>query len=591
MNYFKITITRKHIYSIILKVISSIALYYYFILIDKALGLENFVALTICIVSMLINIKNIRTNALIVAWLFSFTTLQGILLSSGRGMSIARIATIFVGSVDISLIVYYISAKVNSILTTYAVCNNSQTQEFEKKNVRILSGIIMFVCWIPTWLAFFPGLFTNDVVEQAVETIGSYSTHHPLLHTLFLQACLQIGRLLGNINIGVALNCAIQMLIMAISLSAVISYMYYKRIRVAIIIVTQLFFSLFPVFPIMSISTTKDTLFTSFFTLLILETIKIENNDTQLNKNIILKLSAFGALSMLLRNNAVYVIPLALLPMCIKTREKSKKYIYVLTLTILIYTCTNSIMIAATNAKGDPNHNEMLSVPYQQIARTYTLQNDELSNKEREKIEYYIPNVEEYNPIKSDRVKEDARADHNISDFIQLYIKLLLKYPMTYVDAFLINTLGYWYINDTTAAVGYGTAAAGGTVGYMYMYIWEHLGVEHKSLLPLIEKCYYYYFAYNHYLDIPLVSILFRCGIYIWMIIAFWIVCKNRNRSCTTAFFTVIMLLITLLFGPVCSLRYTFPFFTCFPIFFITAYGNEMPANLNTNKQYSSIVN
>lgn len=584
MNYLKIALTRKRTYNIILKIISSIALYYYLTKIDKGLGLESIVASIICIVSLLINIKNIHTNALIVAWIFSFMTLQGILISSGKGISIARIATIFAGSADISLIVYYISAKANSIFKTYAVCNNSQTQKYEEKNVRILSEIIMFACWIPTWLAFFPGLFTNDVVEQAVETFGSYRTHHPLLHTLFLQVCLYMGRLLGNINIGVALNCTIQMLIMAASLSSVISYMYYKRIREAIIIATQLFFSLFPVFPIMSISTTKDTLFTAFFTLLILEIVKIENNDTRLNKHIVLKLSAFGALSMLLRNNAIYVIPLALLLMCIKMRKKSKKYIYVLVLTILIYTCTNTIMIAATKAKDDPNHNEMLSVPYQQIARTYTLQYNELSDEEREKIEYYIPNVEEYNPIKSDRVKEDARADHNISDFIQLYIKLLLKYPMTYFDAFLINTQGYWYINDTTAAIGYGTASADGTVGYMYMYIWQHLGVEHKSLLPLLEKSYYYFFAYNHYLNLPLISILFRCAIYIWMIIAFWIASKNRNRSCTTAFSTVIMLLITLLFGPVCILRYTFPFFSCFPIFFITAYGNEIQTHFTTNK-------
>ena len=42
-------------------------------------------------------------------------------------------------------------------------------------------------CWTPIFLAYYPGLFTYDVAAQIPQQMGSYTTHHPLLHTIYLQ--------------------------------------------------------------------------------------------------------------------------------------------------------------------------------------------------------------------------------------------------------------------------------------------------------------------------------------------------------------------------------------------------------------------
>lgn len=55
-------------------------------------------------------------------------------------------------------------------------------------------------------LITFPGSFAYDVPYQLRQVVtGQYSTHHPLLHTLLLGGLLQLGRYLGDINIGAAL--------------------------------------------------------------------------------------------------------------------------------------------------------------------------------------------------------------------------------------------------------------------------------------------------------------------------------------------------------------------------------------------------
>ena len=70
------------------------------------------------------------------------------------------------------------------------------------------------MCRCQAWL--FPGSFAYDVPYQLRQVVtGAYSTHHPLLHTLLLGGLLQLGRALGNIDIGAAIYTAVQMGLLA----------------------------------------------------------------------------------------------------------------------------------------------------------------------------------------------------------------------------------------------------------------------------------------------------------------------------------------------------------------------------------------
>ena len=277
---------------------------------------------------------------------------------------------------------------------------------------------------------------------------------------------------------------------------------------------------------------------------------------------------ASGVFAMLFRHNAIFVIPLVLIILCLqkRTKEYRRKLIRILALTVVFFVLINEGLILATHATGDSTHNEMLSVPYQQLARVYTMKQDELSDEEKQEILRFIPTAEQYNPIRSDIIKESGKAEEDIRGFVGLYVRMLKRYPCTYLESFLINTEGYWYIDDITGAVNYGCGAFEGTVGYMYMYIWEYVGVTHISLFPALEKWYKFLFARNYYLYIPVLSALFRCGLYLW--IGVWCLIRSyrRKQHGGMVYVTLALLLMTLLLGPVVCLRYVLPFLTCFPI-------------------------
>ena len=50
------------------------------------------------------------------------------------------------------------------------------------------------LCWLPVLLAYFPGVTGYDMDGQMWMIMsGDYTSHHPLLHTLFVQACIMLG--------------------------------------------------------------------------------------------------------------------------------------------------------------------------------------------------------------------------------------------------------------------------------------------------------------------------------------------------------------------------------------------------------------
>lgn len=93
-------------------------------------------------------------------------------------------------------------------------------------------ALFQFLSWIPVFLAYYPGLFAYDVMSQIPQKIGTYSTHHPLLHTLYLQFFYYIigNRICKSFNIGIACATLVQMAIFSAMLSFTHSYL--RRIKI-----------------------------------------------------------------------------------------------------------------------------------------------------------------------------------------------------------------------------------------------------------------------------------------------------------------------------------------------------------------------
>lgn len=65
---------------------------------------------------------------------------------------------------------------------------------------------LIFVCWLPVFLAYWPGISAYDIYTQIFEVFeDNYTNRNPLLHTLILGAFYRLGEGLGSAALGYAL--------------------------------------------------------------------------------------------------------------------------------------------------------------------------------------------------------------------------------------------------------------------------------------------------------------------------------------------------------------------------------------------------
>ena len=59
--------------------------------------------------------------------------------------------------------------------------------EWTDRHIVLLSFVVLFLCWLPVFLAVYPGFFVYDAQDEYVQVASrTFSTHHPLVHVLLL---------------------------------------------------------------------------------------------------------------------------------------------------------------------------------------------------------------------------------------------------------------------------------------------------------------------------------------------------------------------------------------------------------------------
>lgn len=122
-------------------------------------------------------------------------------------------------------------------------------------------ALILFLCWLPVFLAVYPGFFAYDATDELQEVLtGQYVTRHPLLHVLMLGKTVSgIQKLTGSYNIGIGVYVLVQMAGMAMLLGWTIQQLRTRAGRVC----GLLFYGLFPVIPMYVLCTSKDMPYTA----------------------------------------------------------------------------------------------------------------------------------------------------------------------------------------------------------------------------------------------------------------------------------------------------------------------------------------
>lgn len=470
-------------------------------------------------------------------------------------------------------------------------------------------GIIL--CWIPVFLAYYPAIMSYDFNRQSIEACRGYiwfNDHHPLMHTWLIRVFLVLGKTLGSYEVGMAIFSALQMLLLATILAYSCNVLGRISRRKWPVTVMVLIYGLLPVHPVLAMSMTKDILFTAFFLLLILliwekrrfteslgigkclvpgeQKITVTTADRFKRIGLTIAILLTGILVMLLRNNAVYAFAVFAVFYVIAS-YKERVLTAILCIAIIVGGLGGKIAIREAMDAGSGSSVEMCSVFIQQLARVGNKQGAALTEDERAIIAHYVPEElwGDYNPPISDSVKAMVAAYYYSrweEDFLQMlsdWIKIGLRYPNEYIDAFLALTSGYWFMDDVSHAevLTYGEDT---NLGLLYTFnasVSEYFeGVESRSLFPGLLEAYQKIVNGNSYYGLPIVSILFKPAFYCWVLllamVSYWY--RKEPKKQLLALFPFIYLL-TLLLGPVVNMRYVYPIMVVVPVLLASVFCTE----------------
>ncbi len=446
-------------------------------------------------------------------------------------------------------------------------------------------GMVIFLCWLPVFLAYYPSVFAYDAEGQLYQVIaGDYSTHHPLLHTLFLGAFFKLGGVLGSYSAGMALHSIVQMILLAAAFAFVLSYLYEKGISRWQRMLLLAFYALFPTNSVLSLSTTKDVLFSALvllYTMLLYY--MICDKKMQVDKRDGAACVILSVLLLLFRNNAVYAF-LVSMPLVYAGYRKwqigeekaqsasfgARTYLVLSIAALLFFAVCSAGLRTATHAhSGSPR--EMLSVPLQQMARTRVKEEQRIDPALRKELEKYIPAewvFAAYDPHLADPVKNRAVIHDDPAGLIETWVKLGMRHLDVYVDAFLDNCVGCWYLEDISHAQIYGIGTESG-FGYLSTdnrTMPAGCEIIPHSYLPGLRSLLEKIVSDNQYQRIPVLRIIFAPAFYWWMLCIYMAVAVYRRKY--------IMLLpvcflgayyLTLLLSPAVLIRYMYPFVVTVP--------------------------
>ena len=335
----------------------------------------------------------------------------------------------------------------------------------------VLLAALMFICWLPYLLAYWPGYIFGDTWHQLSQIFGTeaWNNHHPVFHTLIIMGCIRLANFAGaSTTTGVALYSLVQMACMALGFAYVARWIVIRcRLAHRWDIAIALGFGISPAIANYSIAIWKDPLFSTALML-----ISVLLADLALSRGRVVReraswLPTFTLLSMaasLLRNNGLYItvlLAIVLAALCIFKRWNNPlqrngfKYaaLGAAGIAVLCWTITGPIYTAIGIEPSSPE--ESLGIPINQMARVATYQGD-MTDSDRAYLDDMLPldlYPEVYRPCIVDSIKWDEHFNSEVLEhgFFPHWISLLMRNPRLYFESWEMQTYGFWAVNRPEA--------------------------------------------------------------------------------------------------------------------------------------------
>ncbi len=445
---------------------------------------------------------------------------------------------------------------------------------------------ILFILWIPGFLAYYPGICAYDFQPQMYQIYhGAYNEHHPLIHTLLLEAFWRLGIMLFDSSItGIAFFTLAQILFLSgvFAFVAVTVAKHFGSRRLGIFL--GCLFGLYPLHFYLSISITKDIPFAAFMLLSFLSLCLLFSNERTTLKpgkwDLCLFISALGVI--LFRNNAKYalLLVLALVALMFLLAPDIRRLLLRVGTTLTLSCITGILclqLLSNITAATQGDKKEMFSIPMQQFARVVAYHEEELNP---ETMDYLCTLIHEnalhrYKACLSDPVKNGFVTSEVLRSpkaFLCVYLDLLCRYPGDYVNAFLALYAGFLdpldisanYINHNGSEVPEG-------LYYVQTVFYEEdmakFDIVQHPILSGLHTFMEYFANSDLYRRIPVLRLIMVPGTFLWCFLYLLGVTVYRHgRKYILPFAFVLFYFLTLFAGPTVQLRYLYPIILCLPI-------------------------
>lgn len=443
-------------------------------------------------------------------------------------------------------------------------------REMKKENLfgRISgNGVVVFlllmICWIPVWLAFFPGHFSADSLTQFESYYnGDPYAHHPLIHTALLGFCMMLGidaHPEGYATYGLALYCIVQMVLLAACVAYACSWMKRRHVPVWARLAVTLLFAIGPFYAPWPFCAQKDVLFAALVLLFCLQLADVWQFGMKPVRLVFFVIIA--ALMMLFRNNGVYALAL-LAPLAVWWGKGRRIRVGALLAGCMaLYLIINTAMITLMQAT-EGSKVEILSIPLQQMARA--LQTDpqaiELDEEHVMETLYGDTNPAEiYHPQIADPVKwavDYDALDENIPQLLKLWAKMGVGHLKPYIEAFMVQNLPY-ILPYSDMLYNFD----------MTVHQIEFFPIEQFSFFPEMRKAYMEYDETLTFMGIPGTRLLSDTAFFVWLtLIGLVYAAYRRERGLMMAFAFLLAIWVTCLLGPVALMRYMLGLFYTTPV-------------------------
>ena len=452
------------------------------------------------------------------------------------------------------------------------------------KYINVLTFVFLLLCWLPVLLAVYPGFFVYDAQDEWLQVASrTFNTHHPLVHVLMLGGIVcAVNKITDSYNLGIACYMTVQMIIVSGAFTYLLSYMRRRKVSRGVRIVSLLYFAFFPVIVMFTLCSAKDTLFTVALLMLLLSLLDM-GNDTEAffsSKKKIVFFSLSTLMMMLFRKNGIYAFAVMTPILLFYHKKYLKKATVMFVIVLASYFIVNIGLAAVLHAEGGENQ-EILTVPIQQLARTYKFNREVFEPEDIEALHEILPEeaLVLYNPKLSDPVKvrfQNSAFAANKPKYLGLWMRIGLKKPLSYINAWLVNSYGFWY-PDTVIDVYSGNTVFTFTYAdsSYFGYEVEEPGLR-DSKIPWLDEAYRKLALEISQEKIPIYSMLYSPGGIFWGIaFVFAYVLYRKKYNLVIPYLMVLIVWLTVLLGPTYLPRYVLIFWFGMPLF-VSMLGEEI---------------